>query len=225
MTNSVPTSRPNVTTRLAPSARTGAADKHWRNEQFDAICEEYIAGLPEDNPEEQLEKYSADQRVAMVKRYYHDVEKEAMRRCVLDEGIRLTAARPRRSVPSGARWTTSPVLTERRCSPAERPRLSSPPLGTTLDEKIIDDVLNQSKERFLLHYNFPPSPPARQAAARRWTPGDRSEISPTVPSSACSPMISPTLCRIVSDIPRATVPRRWQPSAAELSRCLTPASG
>ena len=43
-----------------------------------SICEEYIAGLPE-MTEEQLEKYSADQRVAMVKRYYHDVEKEAMR--------------------------------------------------------------------------------------------------------------------------------------------------
>ncbi len=48
-------------------------------------AKKYIAGLPEMTGEEQLEKYSADQRVAMVKRYYHDVEKEAMRRCVLDE--------------------------------------------------------------------------------------------------------------------------------------------
>ncbi len=69
-------------------ARTGSADKHWRNESFKAICEEYIENLPE-MTEEQLENYTEDQRIAMVKRYYHDVEKEAMRRCVLDEGIRL----------------------------------------------------------------------------------------------------------------------------------------
>ena len=61
-------------------AKAGCADKHWRMESFDAICDEYIDSLPEEEREE---------KAALVKRYYHDVEKEAMRRCVLDEGIRL----------------------------------------------------------------------------------------------------------------------------------------
>ena len=61
-------------------AKQGNADKHWRQDSFDAICQEYIDSLPEEEREE---------KEPMVKRYYHDVEKEAMRRCVLDEGIRL----------------------------------------------------------------------------------------------------------------------------------------
>ena len=61
-------------------AKTGSADKHWRIEAFDAICQEYIDSLPEEE---------RDEKTPLVKRYYHDVEKEAMRRCVLDEGIRL----------------------------------------------------------------------------------------------------------------------------------------
>ncbi|MDE6464425.1 MAG: polyribonucleotide nucleotidyltransferase, partial [Muribaculaceae bacterium] len=61
-------------------ARTGSADKHWRQDAFAAICQEYIDSLPEEE---------RDEKAPLVKRYYHDVEKEAMRRCVLDEGIRL----------------------------------------------------------------------------------------------------------------------------------------
>ena len=61
-------------------AKTGSADKHWRADSFQAICDEYIESLPEEEREE---------KAPLVKRYYHDVEKEAMRRCVLDEGIRL----------------------------------------------------------------------------------------------------------------------------------------
>ena len=61
-------------------AKAGSADKHWRQDSFDAICEEYIAALPEEEVEE---------KTPLVKRYYHDVEKEAVRRCILDEGIRL----------------------------------------------------------------------------------------------------------------------------------------
>ena len=137
-------------------ARTGAADKHWRAEQFGKICEEYLEALPE-MTEEQLEKYTADQRKAMVKRYYHDVEKEAMRRCVLDEGIRLDGRKTTEIRPIWCEIDYLPgphgaaVFTR-----GETQALVTTTLGTTLDEKIIDDVLNQSKERFLLHYNFPP---------------------------------------------------------------------
>jgi len=61
-------------------AKTGSADKHWRQDSFDAICNDYIESLPEEE---------RDEKTPLVKRYYHDVEKEAMRRCVLDEGMRL----------------------------------------------------------------------------------------------------------------------------------------
>ncbi|MCM1068193.1 MAG: polyribonucleotide nucleotidyltransferase, partial [Muribaculaceae bacterium] len=61
-------------------AKAGCADKHWRQDSFDAICNEYIEALPEEE---------RDAKAPLVKRYYHDVEKEAVRRCILDEGIRL----------------------------------------------------------------------------------------------------------------------------------------
>ena len=137
-------------------ARTGAPDKHWRAEEFGKIVDEYIDNLPP-MTEEQLEKYTEDQRVAMVKRYYHDVEKEAMRRCVLDEGIRLDGRKTTEIRPIWCEVDYVPgphgsaVFTR-----GETQSLSTVTLGTKLDEKILDDVLNQGRERFLLHYNFPP---------------------------------------------------------------------
>ena len=71
--------------------------------------------------EGQLEKYSADQRVAMVKRYYHDVEKEAMRRCVLDEGIRLDGRKTTEIRPIWCEVDYLPGPHGRRCSPAGDP--------------------------------------------------------------------------------------------------------
>ena len=97
-------------------AKTGSADKHWRNDAFKAIRDEYLEALPE-MTEEQLEKYSEDQRTAMVKRYYHDVEKDAMRRCVLDEESASTAARPQKSDRYGVKWTIFRGLTEPPSSP------------------------------------------------------------------------------------------------------------
>ena len=182
-------------------ARTGTPDKHWRAEQFDKICEEYIEQLPE-MTEADLEKYTADQRIAMVKRYYHDVEKEAMRRCVLDEGIRLdgrktTAIRPiwcevdYLPGPHGAAVFTR----------GETQALVTTTLGTTLDEKIVDDVLNQSKERFLLHYNFPPfstgeARPQRGVGRREIGHGNLAHRA----LKRMLPDNFPYTCRIVSDI-------------------------
>ena len=61
-------------------AKAGCADKHWRADSFEAICNEFIESIPEEEREE---------KTPLIKRYYHDVEKEAMRRCVLDESVRL----------------------------------------------------------------------------------------------------------------------------------------
>ncbi|MDE6279215.1 MAG: polyribonucleotide nucleotidyltransferase, partial [Paramuribaculum sp.] len=127
-------------------ARTGAADKHWRAESFEAICNEYIESLPEDVREE---------KTPLVKRYYHDVEKEAMRRCVLDEGIRLDG---RKTTDIRPIWCEIDYLPGPHGSAVftrgETQSLATVTLGTKLDEKIVDDVINQGRERFLLHYNF-----------------------------------------------------------------------
>ncbi len=182
-------------------ARTGCADKHWRNDQFDAICEEYIENMPE-MTEKQLEKYTDDQRKAMVKRYYHDVEKEAMRRCVLDEGIRLDGRKTTEIRPIWCEVDYLPgphgaaIFTR-----GETQALVTTTLGTTLDEKIVDDVLNQSKERFLLHYNFPPfstgeARPQRGVGRREIGHGNLAHRA----LKRMFPDDFPYTCRIVSDI-------------------------
>lgn len=182
-------------------AKAGNPDKHWRNDSFKAICDEYIANLPE-MTEEQLEKYSADQRIAMVKRYYHDVEKEAMRRCVLDEGIRLDGRKTTEIRPIWCEIDYLPgphgaaVFTR-----GETQALVTATLGTTLDEKILDDVLNQGKERFLLHYNFPPfstgeARPQRGVGRREIGHGNLAHRA----LKRMFPDGFPYTCRIVSDI-------------------------
>jgi len=129
-------------------AKQGCPDKHWRADSFETICDEYIASLPEEEQEE---------KAPMVKRYYHDVEKEAMRRCVLDEGIRLDGRKTTEIRPI---WCEVDYLPGPHGSAVftrgETQSLATVTLGTKLDEKIVDEVLDQSHERFLLHYNFPP---------------------------------------------------------------------
>ena len=142
----------------AYAVATSGTDKHQRAEAFEAIVEEYKANFTEEELEAKAE---------MIGRYYHDVEKEAMRRAILDEGKRLDG-----------RKTTEirPIWIETDCLPGphgaaiftrgETQSLSTVTLGTKADEKIIDDVLNHSKERFLLHYNFPPFSTGEAKASR-----------------------------------------------------------
>ena len=182
-------------------AKAGNADKQWRNESFRAVRDEYIEQLPE-MTEEQLEKYSPEQREAMVKRYYHDVEKEAMRRCVLDEGVRLDGRKTDEIRPI---WCEVDYLKGPHGAAiftrGETQALVTATLGTTLDEKIIDDVLNQSKERFLLHYNFPPfstgeARPQRGVGRREIGHGNLAHRA----LKRMFPDDFPYTCRIVSDI-------------------------
>ena len=182
-------------------AKTGSADKHWRNESFKAIRDEYIESLPE-MTEEQLALYTPEQRIEMVKRYYHDVEKEAMRRCVLDEGIRLDGRQTTEIRPI---WIETDYIPGPHGSAVftrgETQALVTATLGTTLDEKIVDDVLNQSKERFLLHYNFPPfstgeARPQRGVGRREIGHGNLAHRA----LKRMFPDGFPYTCRIVSDI-------------------------
>jgi len=174
-------------------AKTGSADKHWRADSFDAICNDYIESLPEEE---------RDEKAPLVKRYYHDVEKEAMRRCVLDEGIRLDGRKTNEIRPIWAEVDYIPgphgsaVFTR-----GETQALATVTLGTKLDEKIVDDVLNQGRERFLLHYNFPPFSTG-EAKAQRGV-GRREIGHGNLAHRALKRMFPddfPYVCRIVSDI-------------------------
>lgn len=174
-------------------AKTGSADKHWRQESFDKICEEYLETIPEEEREE---------KKAMVKRYYHDVEKEAMRRCVLDEGIRLDGRKTTEIRPI---WCEVDYLPGPHGSAiftrGETQSLATVTLGTKLDEKILDDVLNQGRERFLLHYNFPPFSTGEARAPRGV--GRREVGHGNLAHRALKRMFPddfPYVCRIVSDI-------------------------
>ena len=136
-------------------AHEGNRDKHAREDAFMQIREDFkeaYAAAHSELTEEELEEKNA-----LIDRYYNDVERDAMRRCVLDEGRRLDG-----------RATTDirPIWCEAGPLPAphgsaiftrgETQSLSTCTLGTKLDEKIIDEVLDKSTQRFLLHYNFPP---------------------------------------------------------------------
>ena len=129
-------------------AASGNNDKHGRAAAFDAIKEEFKAQFTEEELEE---------KGALIDRYYHDVEKEAMRRCILDEGKRLDGRKTTEIRPI---WCEAGYLPGPHGSAVftrgETQSLTTVTLGTKRDEKIIDDVMNQGTERFLLHYNFPP---------------------------------------------------------------------
>lgn len=122
--------------------------KHERGEAFAAIKEEFLETLPEDEREE---------KASMVSRYYHDVEKFAMRNMILDERIRLDGRKTDEIRPIECEVDFLPsahgsVLFTR----GETQSLTTITLGTKLDEKIVDEVLHQGTDKFLLHYNFPP---------------------------------------------------------------------
>jgi polyribonucleotide nucleotidyltransferase len=130
-------------------AAAGLTSKHEREEKFQAIKDDFKAQLSEED--------STDEKAEMINRYYAAVEKEAMRRCILDEGRRMDGRKTNEIRPIWCEVSPLPgphgsaIFTR-----GETQSLTSVTLGSKLDEKMIDDVLNQGHERFLLHYNFPP---------------------------------------------------------------------
>ncbi len=129
-------------------ASAGSRDKHERHDAFQEIKEAF---------KEQYSEEELDEKGALIDIYYHDVEKEAMRRSILDEGKRLDGRETTEIRPI---WSEIDPLPGPHGSAVftrgETQSLTTVTLGTKADEKIIDNVLDHSKERFLLHYNFPP---------------------------------------------------------------------
>jgi polyribonucleotide nucleotidyltransferase len=130
-------------------------DKHKRIEGFETIVAEYIQSYTEANAENT--EIDLGTNIKLIKKYYHDVEKEAMRRMILDEGVRLDGRTTTQIRPI---WGEVGYLPGSHGSAiftrGETQSLSSITLGTKQDEKKIDGVTFQGNERFLLHYNFPP---------------------------------------------------------------------
>ncbi len=136
---------------LAKSAKP----KHEREDGFAAIQDEFIATLPEPTTPEEKEEYA--QKVALVGRYYHNVEKEAMRNMILDEGQRLDGRVCNEVRPI---WCEVGYLPCAHGSAiftrGETQSLATVTLGTKMDMKETDEVLIQDDQQFVLHYNFPP---------------------------------------------------------------------
>ena len=147
-----------------------ALEKQQRAEAFEKLLEDFKekffaerkAALDGKTAEDSVLDGSAveisdDEYEAMMERYYHDVERDAMRRCILDEGIRLDG---RKTTDIRPIWCeVSPLPMPHGSSiftRGETQALGTCTLGTKLDEKLVDDVLDKSYMKFLLHYNFPP---------------------------------------------------------------------
>ena len=175
-------------------AKSGSA-KHERSDAFEALKEEFYATLSEEEQEEKR---------MMVERYYHAVEKAAMRNMILDEGVRLdgrdtTTVRPI--------WCETDYLPCAHGSAiftrGETQSLSTVTLGTKLDMKERDEVLIQDTDQFVLHYNFPPfstgeARPQRGVGRREIGHGNLAyrALKPMIPMAPENPYA----VRVVSDI-------------------------
>jgi len=179
--------------KVYDTAKQGLADKHKRAENFEAIKEEFCSQFSEEELEEKQE---------FIDIYYHDVEKKAIRKVVLDERIRLDGRKTNEIRPI---WGEVDVLPAAHGSATftrgETQSLTTVTLGTKLDEKLIDEPMINRKDRFLLHYNFLPfstgdAYPYRGVGRREIGHGNLAlrALKGIVPSD------SPHVIRIVSEI-------------------------
>ena len=132
-----------------------ALEKQARAEAFEKLLADFKEKFLEEVPEDS--EISKEEYEAMMERYYHDVERDAMRRCILDEGIRLDGRKCDEIRPIWCEVSPLPMPHGSAIfTRGETQSLSTCTLGTKLDEKLVDDVLERGYMRFLLHYNFPP---------------------------------------------------------------------
>lgn len=176
-------------------AQSFITDKHKRSEAFDAIIEEYIETMDEEEKEEKEE---------LAKNYFHDVQKEAIRNLVLEKRKRLDG---RELDEIRSIWSEVDYLPAAHGSAiftrGETQSLSTVTLGSKLDEQVIDGAVIEKKQDFILHYNFPPfctgeAKPLRGTSRRERGHGNLAlrALKPIVPRGENNPYT----IRIVSDI-------------------------
>ena len=133
-----------------------ALPKQERHDAFDKIVTDFLERYDAENTEK-LTAEELEEKHALAARYYDDVLRDAMRRCILDEGKRLDGRKTDEIRPIWCEVSSLPMPHGSAIfTRGETQSLSTCTLGTKLDEKMVDDVLDKSYMRFLLHYNFPP---------------------------------------------------------------------
>ena len=133
--------------KLYQISKSGNNCKHERSEAFEAVKNEFISTLSEEDKEA---------KANLIDRYFHDIEKEAVRNTVLKEKIRLDG---RKSDEIRPIWCEVDYLPAAHGSAiftrGETQSLVTVTLGTKLDKQTIDGAVFEGKSDFLLHYNFP----------------------------------------------------------------------
>ena len=136
-------------------AQASDADKKHREETYDKIKTDFVTAY--DAAHTDLSEEDLDEKHAEIDRYFADVQRDSMRNSVLDthkrmDGRALDEIRPIWCEASPLPMPHGSAIFQR----GETMSLSTCTLGTKLDEKQIDNVLEKGYQRFLLHYNFPP---------------------------------------------------------------------
>lgn len=180
--------------KLKDVAKSGTA-KHERKELFNAVYDEFVATLSEEEAEE---------KGGLISRYFHDIEKEAVRNTIIEDGVRLDG---RKTNEIRAIWSEVNYLPMAHGSAVftrgETQSLTSVTLGTKLDEQNIDGAVHSTSEKFMLHYNFPPfstgeERPMRGTSRREVGHGNLAlrALKPMIPTGEANPYT----IRVVSDI-------------------------
>jgi polyribonucleotide nucleotidyltransferase len=172
----------------------GFRSKHERSEAMKQIREDFTLSLPEEPAPD----------TALINRYFHDVQKEAVRNMILDESIRLDGRKTDEIRPITCEIDFLPAAHGSALfTRGETQSLTTVTLGTKMDEKMIDEVLRKGKDKFVLHYNFPPystgdARPSRGLSRREVGHGNLAHraLKGIVPGEAENPYAT----RIVSDI-------------------------
>lgn len=169
------------------------SEKHERSEKFDAVLEEFLSRYTEEELEE---------KKSLAATYFHDVQKDAVRQLILNEGIRLDGRDTK---------TIRPIWCEVNYLPGshgsaiftrgETQSLTTVTLGSSLDANRVDNVISQHEEKFYLHYNFPPFStgevrPVRGVSRREIGHGNLAQRA----LKYVIPKDSPYTIRVVSDI-------------------------
>ena len=183
--------------KLYEVAKSANPNKSERKQAFKAIFEEYTSQFSE----EQLEEMDD----FLLKKYFHDIEKEAVRNCVLDTKVRLDGRQTTEIRPI---WTEADYLPSAHGSAVftrgETQSITSVTLGTKLDEQMIDGAMISGYNKFILHYNFPGFSTGEVRPNRG--PGRREVGHGNLAMRALKPMVpneeegNPYTVRVVSDI-------------------------